>query len=107
MEPGEAIPATFTVGDREFRGTFTGQEIAGFGGATVPVDNADFIYGVANHESLTITCGDGPPGDRPARGRRRGDRRPADLPGRPVARTRRRRGCAAPAPSLAPRGGGA
>ena len=41
IQPGQSIPATFAVGDREFTGTFTGQQTAGFGGATVPVDNAD------------------------------------------------------------------
>ena len=58
IEPGQSIPATFTVGDREFRGTFTGQQTAGFGGATVPVDNADFIYSLADHDELTISYGD-------------------------------------------------
>ena len=58
IQPGQSIPATFAVGDREFRGTFTGQDTAGFGGATVPVDNAQFIYDLGNYESLTITYGD-------------------------------------------------
>ena len=58
IQPGQSIPATFTVGDREFRGTFTGQDTAGFGGASVPVDNVDFIYGLANYDTLTITYGD-------------------------------------------------
>jgi len=55
---GESIPATFAVGGREFRGTFTGQDTAGWGGATVPVDSADFIYDLANQDSLTISYGD-------------------------------------------------
>jgi hypothetical protein len=59
IAPGQSIPATFTVGDREFTGTFTGQDTAGFGGATVPVDNADFIYELGNYESLIISYGDG------------------------------------------------
>jgi hypothetical protein len=58
IEPGQSIPATFTVGDRVFRGTFTGQDTAGFGGATVPVDNAEFIYSLADHDELVITYGD-------------------------------------------------
>ncbi|HVL19605.1 MAG TPA: hypothetical protein VM422_01250 [Amaricoccus sp.] len=58
IEPGQSIPATFAVGDREFRGTFTGQQTEGFGGATVPVDSAEFIYDLANQDSLTITYGD-------------------------------------------------
>src|SRR5688572_15573581 len=40
IQPGQSIPATFSVGGQEFTGTFTGQETAGWGGATVPVDNA-------------------------------------------------------------------
>ena len=58
IEPGQSIPATFTVGDREFRGTFTGQQTAGFGGATVPVDSAEFIYSLADQDLLTIAYGD-------------------------------------------------
>jgi hypothetical protein len=58
IAPGQSIPATFTVGDRVFRGTFTGQDTAGFGGATVPVDSAAFIYDLGNYDSLIITYGD-------------------------------------------------
>jgi hypothetical protein len=58
IAPGQSIPATFTVGDREFTGTFTGQDTAGFGGATVPVDNTDFIYSLGNYDQLVITFGD-------------------------------------------------
>ena len=58
IEPGQSIPATFTVGDREFRGTFTGQDTAGFGRATVPVDNVDFIYSLGNYDQLVISYGD-------------------------------------------------
>jgi hypothetical protein len=59
IQPGQSIPASFEVGGREFRGTFTGQQTAGFGGATVPVDSADFIYSLAEQDSLTITYGEG------------------------------------------------
>ena len=58
IQPGQSIPATFAVGDREFKGTFTGQDTAGFGGATVPVDNADFIYSLGQYDELTISYGD-------------------------------------------------
>jgi len=58
IQPGQSIPATFAVGDREFRGTFTGQDTAGWGGATVPVDSADFIYSLADQDTLTISYGD-------------------------------------------------
>jgi hypothetical protein len=57
IHPGEAIPATFKVGDREFKGTFRGQDTDGFGGATVPVDNANFIYELGNYDNLTISYG--------------------------------------------------
>jgi hypothetical protein len=59
IQPGQTIPATFTVGDREFTGTFTGQDTAGFGGATVPVDKAEFIYDLGNYDELVISYGDG------------------------------------------------
>ena len=55
IAPGQSIPATFSVGDRQFRGTFTGQQTAGYGGATVPVDSADFIYSLVDQDELTIT----------------------------------------------------
>lgn len=58
IAPGQSIPATFAVGDREFKGTFTGQDTAGFGGATVPVDNASFIYELGNYDELVISYGD-------------------------------------------------
>ena len=56
---GQKIPASFDVDGRVFEGTFTGQQTEGFGGATVPVDNADFIYDLANNKSLTISYGEG------------------------------------------------
>ena len=59
IEAGEKIPASFDVDGRVFEGTFTGQQTAGFGGATVPVDNADFIYDLANNKTLTISYGEG------------------------------------------------
>ena len=58
IDPGESIPATFTLGERVFRGTFTGQQEAGSGGAVVPVDNAEFIYSLGEYDSLTVTYGD-------------------------------------------------
>ena len=59
IEAGERIPASFDVDGQVFEGTFTGQQTAGFGGATVPVDNADFIYDLANNKTLTISYGEG------------------------------------------------
>ena len=58
IQPGQSVPATFSVGGKEFKGTFTGQQEAGFGGATVPVDNADFIYQLVDYDNLTISYGD-------------------------------------------------
>ena len=36
-----------------------GQQTEGYGGATVAVDNAQFVYDLANHTSLTISYGEG------------------------------------------------
>ncbi|MFT3975031.1 MAG: hypothetical protein QM699_16800 [Amaricoccus sp.] len=55
IKPGQSIPATFKVGERVFKGTFTGQNQAGFGGAVVPVDNTDFIYSLGNYDAMTVT----------------------------------------------------
>lgn len=59
IEAGQKIPATFDVDGRIFEGTFTGQQTEGFGGATVPVDDAEFVYELANSKSLTISYGEG------------------------------------------------
>ena len=59
IEAGQKIPASFDVDGQVFEGTFTGQQTEGFGGATVPVDNADFIYDLANKTTLTISYGEG------------------------------------------------
>ena len=59
IQPGQSIPASFDVDGQVFTGTFTGQQTAGFGGATVPVNNVEFIYDLANNTTLTISYGDG------------------------------------------------
>ncbi len=59
IEPGQSIPASFDVDGNVFEGTFTGQQTQGFGGATVPVDDAEFIYDLANGKTLTISYGEG------------------------------------------------
>lgn len=59
IHPGQSIPATFTVGDKVFKGTFKGQQTDGFGGATVPVDNVNFIYQLGNYDNLVIAYGEG------------------------------------------------
>lgn len=56
---GQKIPASFDVDGRVFEGTLTGQQTEGFGGATVPVDNPEFIYDLANNKTLTISFGEG------------------------------------------------
>lgn len=59
IEADEEIPASFDVDGQVFEGTFTGQQTRGFGGAFVPVNNAEFIYDLANKETLTISYGEG------------------------------------------------
>jgi hypothetical protein len=59
IEAGQQIPASFDVDGQIFKGTFTGQQTKGFGGAFVPVNNADFIYDMAKKKSLTISYGEG------------------------------------------------
>lgn len=56
---GEKIPASFDVDGQIFEATFTGQQTAGFGGATAPVNDADLIYALGSKKSLTINYGEG------------------------------------------------
>ena len=42
-----------------FEGTFTGPQTEGFGGATVPLNNPEFIYALANKKTLTSSYGEG------------------------------------------------
>jgi hypothetical protein len=58
IEAGQKIPASFDVDGQVFKGTFTGQQTKGFGGAFVPVNNADFIYDLAKKNALTISYGE-------------------------------------------------
>jgi len=55
---GERVPATFDVDGSVFKGTFVGQQTGSFGGATVAVDNANFLYDFTN-KALTISYGEG------------------------------------------------
>jgi hypothetical protein len=59
IEAGQEIPASFDVDGEVFKGTFTGQQTKGFGGAFVPVNNAAFIYDLAKKHTLTISYGEG------------------------------------------------
>jgi hypothetical protein len=45
----------FDVDGEKFSGQATGQQIEGFRGAYVPVNNPDFIYDLAKKNRLTIT----------------------------------------------------
>ncbi|MGO4440643.1 hypothetical protein [Rhizobium sp. RAF56] len=51
---GEKVPVVFDVDGQRFTGVATGQEMAGFDGAVVPINNLDFIYGLAKKHTLTI-----------------------------------------------------
>jgi hypothetical protein len=50
----EKLSVVFDVGGQTFTGVATGQEMAGFDGAVVPINNLDFIYGLAKKNTLTI-----------------------------------------------------
>jgi hypothetical protein len=52
---GEELSVIFDVDGEKFSGQATGQQIEGFRGAYVPVNNPDFIYDLAKKKTLTIT----------------------------------------------------
>jgi hypothetical protein len=52
---GEELSVIFDVDGEKFSGQATGQQIEGFRGAYVPVNNPDFIYDLAKKNRLTIT----------------------------------------------------
>lgn len=52
---GEELSVIFDVDGEKFSGKATGQQMAGFRGAYVPVNNPDFIYDLAKKKTLTIT----------------------------------------------------
>jgi hypothetical protein len=52
---GEKLSVVFDVDGQKFSGQATGQQVAGFDGAFVPVNNPDFIYDLAKKKTLTIT----------------------------------------------------
>ena len=83
IQPGQSIPATFAVGDREFKGTFTGAGTAGFGGASVPVDRRRLHLQPRQLRQPDDHLWRRPPGHRAARRRRRGHRGAPHLSGRP------------------------
>ncbi len=59
IQASQQAPASFEVDGRVFTGTFTGQQTDGYGRATVPVHDANFIYDLATKKSLTISYGEG------------------------------------------------
>ena len=61
---GQQLPVTFDVDGQPFTGTATAQQMPGFRGGSVPVNNIDFIYNLAKKHKLTIT----PEGRKPMKG---------------------------------------
>ena len=53
---GEQLSVSFDVDGQKFSGKATGQQLQGFKGAYVPVNNPEFIYGLAKKNKLTITA---------------------------------------------------
>ncbi|MCE3256907.1 MAG: hypothetical protein K0Q64_990 [Nitrobacter vulgaris] len=51
----EKISVLFDVDGEQFSGSATGQQSQGLKGAFVPVNNPEFIYGLAEKRTLTIT----------------------------------------------------
>ena len=52
---GQQLSVSFDVDGQKFSGTATGQQLPGFRGGTVPVNNVDFIYNLAKKHTLTIS----------------------------------------------------
>ena len=67
---GEKLSVLFDVDGQKFTGEATGQQMEGFRGAYVPVNNPDFIFDLAKRNKLTIT----PDGSRPDSGKSRRNR---------------------------------
>jgi hypothetical protein len=55
VSAGEKLSVVFDVDGQKFTGEATGQQLEGFRGASVPVNNPDFIYDLAKKKTLTIT----------------------------------------------------
>jgi hypothetical protein len=58
---GEVIPLEIEVGGRTFTGVAFGEQMEGFQGAWVPVNNAAFVDELAREETMTVTIADLPP----------------------------------------------
>ena len=57
IQPGQSIPATFELGTQVYKGTFTGLQEKGYGGASVAVKDPEVVYHVIDNDSMTITYG--------------------------------------------------
>ncbi len=53
---GQQLAVSFDVDGQQFSGTATAQQMPGFRGGSVPVNNIDFIYNLAKKHTLTITA---------------------------------------------------
>ncbi len=58
---GEVIPLEIEVGGRTFTGEAFGEQMEGFQGAWVPMNNAAFVDELARQETMTVTIADLPP----------------------------------------------
>ena len=55
VNPGEQLSVIFDVDGQQFSGQAKGQQMEGFRGAFVPVNNPQFIFDLAKKNKLTIT----------------------------------------------------
>ena len=55
VSAGEQAPVSFEVGVKTFKGEAFGEEMEGFRGAFVPVNNPAFVYDLAKQETMKIT----------------------------------------------------
>jgi hypothetical protein len=61
VSSGQKIDVLFDVDGQKFTGEATGVDMEGFDGAYVHFSNPDFIYGLINKKSMTITPKGRPP----------------------------------------------
>ena len=55
VSAGETLSVIFDVDGQKFSGNATAQQMQGFRGGSVPVNNPNFIYDLAKKKTLTIT----------------------------------------------------
>lgn len=51
---GDTLPVEFEIGGKTFKGEAFGEQMKGFQGAWVPVNNPDFVYDLAKEEMMKI-----------------------------------------------------